>query len=238
MVTLLVVTTIVDKYRLKKTPLAALRAMLVLGVKAVKVRDSKSGLWFPQPQPARLKAETVAKWLGCSVQNVTDISCAKVVGGKVRRLTQVQAEVIANQTAANIGWLLGANPAKPVDWYGRPYTQAAFDDRQAELWRRKQDRKFAAHLCQVNFAKGVALLGAILLRAFQDGNDGVALRITDTLRGLYLESDRTGSDRNGLVGSYLAGRHKATRPDLRPTLAKWEAAFQKVLPVKKATRRR
>ena len=232
-------TTIVDKYRLKKTPLAALRAMLVLGEKAVKVRDSKSGLWFPQPQPARLKAETVAKWLGCSVQNVSDIECAKVVGGRVRRLTQVQAEVIANQTAANIGWLLGDNPALPVDWYGRPYTQAAFDDRQAELKRRKQDRKFAAHLCQVNLAKGVGILGAILLRGFQDGNDdAVALRVMESLRGLYLEVDKSGIDRNGLVGSYLAGRHKATRPDLRPSLAKWESAFEKVLPVKKATRRR
>ena len=233
-------TTIVDKYRLKKTPLAALRAMLVLGEKAVKVRDSKSGLWFPQPQPARLKVEIVAKWLGCSVQNVTDVECAKVVGGRVRRLTQVQSENIANKTAVNIGWLLSDDPTKPpVDWYNRAYSQETFNQRQAELQRRQQDRKFAAHLCQVNFAKGVAVLGAILLRAFQDGNDdGVALRVMDTLRGLYLESDKTGSDRNGLVGSFLAGRHKATRPDLRPTLAKWEAAFQKVLPVKKATRRR
>ena len=232
-------TTIVDKYRLKKTPLAALRAALTLGEKTVKVLDAKSGVWLPQAKPARLKAETVAQWLGCSVQNITDIECAKVVGGRVRRLTQVQAEVIANQTAANIGWLLGDNPALPVDWYGRPYTQAAFDDRQAELRRRKQDRKFAAHLCQVNFAKGVAVLAAILLRAFQGGTDDlVAMRVMDTLRGLYLESDKTGADRNGLVGSYLGGRHKATRPDLRPTLAKWGAAFQKVLPAKPATRRR
>lgn len=232
--------TIVDKRLKKKTPLAALRAMLTYGEKTINVRDPKSGKGVPVKQPARLTADTVAEWLGCSKQNVTDIECAKILrkktrSGGVRKLRRQlsfgQAEILSNQTAINIGYLLGDNPANPVDWYGNPYTQKIFDDRQAELRRRKQDRKFATHLAQVNLAKGTAILAATLLRAFQDGQDDlVALRVIDTLRGLYLDVDKTGVDRNGLVGSYLAGRHKITRPDLRPTLDTWEGQFRKLLP--------
>jgi hypothetical protein len=203
-------------------------------------RESKGRFFAPKPVTARLSVETVARWLGCSEANVRDIECAKVLRKKtkagrlrklVRRLTYNQAEIMANQAAINIGWLLGDNPANPFDWYGRPYTPETFKERQAELARRKQDRKFAAHLVQVNLAKGTAILAATLLRAFQDGKDDVvALRVIDTLRGLYRDVDKTGIDRNGLVGSFLAGRHKTTRPDLKPTLHAWEAHFRKMLP--------
>jgi hypothetical protein len=42
--------------------------------------------------------------------------------------------------------------------------------------------------------------------------------------------EKAGVDRNGLVGSFLAGRHKTPRPDLKPTFDTWEAHFQKLIP--------
>jgi hypothetical protein len=199
--------------------------MLTEGEKQKSVRNSKTGDFEPDFFPAPLPVGTVAKWLDCSDENVQSIESGRV------NLTREKAELFSNQTATHTGWLLGRNPANPIDWYTRPYTPTAFKERQAELKRRKNDRKFAAHLVQVNFAKATAILAAILLRAFQDGKDDiVALKVTDTLRDLYFDADKTGVDRNGLVGSFMAGRHKTTRPDLKPTLDAWEAHFQKMLP--------
>jgi hypothetical protein len=231
--------TIVDRRLKKKTPLAALRAMLT-------EEKEKTGRWSNRKQEykkkklqVRLSADTVAKWLGCSKQNVTDIECAKVLRKKLkngrvreipRRLSFSQAELFSNQTAANIGYLLGNNPANPIDWYGNPYTQAAFDQRQAELKRRKQDRAFAAHLLQINLAKGTAILAAGLLRAFQEGKDDIVpLKMIEALKSVYGDVYDDPMDANGLLRSYLAGRHKTTRPDLKPILDTWQAHFQEML---------
>jgi len=209
-----------------KTPLAVLRSMLTDGEVETSKRNTKTGDFERVRVPAPLSVERVAEWLGCSPQNVQSIESRRGT------LTLEKAELISRQTGINIGWLAGDEPTKPpVDWGQNPYTQETFNRQQAELKRRQQDRAFAAHLVQVNLAKGTAILAATLLRAFQDGNDDVAaLRVIDTLRGLYCNVDKTGTDRNGLVGSYLACRHKKNRPDLKPILDIWEAHFQNMLP--------
>ena len=208
-----------------KTPLAVLRSMLTEGEKQKSVRNSKTGDFEPDMVPAPLSVGSVAKWLDCSPENIQSVESGRV------KLTQERAELFSNQTAAHISYLLSGNPSNPIDWYNRPYTPAAFMERQAELKRRKNDRKFAAHLVQVYLAKGTAILAATLLRAFQDGKDDVVpLRLIEALKSVYFDVDKTGIDRNGLVGSFMAGRHKTTRPDLKPTLDAWEAHFQKMLP--------
>jgi hypothetical protein len=175
--------------------------------------------------PAPLTVERVAEWLNCSIGNVQGLESGRGT------LTWENALLFSNQTAANIAYLLSGNPGNPIDWYGNPYTQKIFEQQQVELKRRKQDRKFAAHLVQVNFAKATAIVAATLLRAFQDGKDDVVpLRLIEALKSVYFDVNKTGIDRNGLVGSFMAGHHKTTRPDLKPTLDAWEAHFQKILP--------
>ena len=239
MVTYLVMDTIVDKRRKKKTPLAVLRAMLTFDEKTVKRRDRKSGVWLPTKLPAPLSAGTVAEWLGCSKQNVTDIECAKVLRKKLkngqvkkekRRLSLEQAELFAKQTDADIGYLLGDNPANPIDNHGNPYRQETFDRCQARLKREKNDGEFPARMVQFKLAQGVRILASTLLRAFQDGKaDAVTSKVIKTLRGLYLDVDKTGIDRNGLFGTRPKSISTATRPDLKDTLDLYEAQFRKLL---------
>lgn len=192
-----------------KKPLAVLRAMLT---EPSARRDRKA-------PPVPLKAKTLAGWLDCSVWNVQTLETRASI-------TLASAELIANQTGINVGWLMGKDTKKPIDWYGRPFTQATFDERQAELRKRQSNPKLRLHRVNVDFAKCCAFAGAILLRAFQTGKEEVAAqRLLGTLREFYFDVDKSGVDPNHLVSAWMRGRHTVTRPDLGPTLAAWEAAI-------------
>jgi len=132
--------------KVKKTTLAVLRSMLTYGVKEKIVRFSKaeadsmekrgvkvkwaedsSYAYGPKKVAARLTAQTVADWLGCSKQNVTDIECAKVLRKKlkngrvkkfVRRLTPEQAEILQLKTGCTAAWLLGTKTTPPA-WFSQ-----------------------------------------------------------------------------------------------------------------------
>ena len=199
--------------------------MLTEGEEQKSVRNSKTGDFGKVMVLKPLSVHRVAEWLGDSPQNVQSIESGR---GK---LTRENAELISNQTAANIGWLLAGNPANPVDWYNNPYTPAAFKQRQAELTQRKNDRKLAALLTQTHFAKATAMIAAILRRAFQNGKEDIgALRLIEALRPLYSGAIETRQDPNNFVASFIACRHTIIRPDLKPILDTWEAHFQKMLP--------
>lgn len=234
--------TTTDKRLKKKTPAAVLRSLLTEEKEIEVVRWSKrlqQEVKKKKKVRVRLSADTVAGWLGCSRQNVTDIECAKVLRKKlkngqvreeIRRLRFEQAELFAKQTDADIGYLLGDNLANPIDSHGNPYRQATFDRCQARLEREKNDGEFPARMAQFKLAQGVRILAAILLRAFQDGKaDVVASKVIKTLRELYLDVDKTGIDRNGLFGTRPKSMSTATRPDLKDTLDLYEAQFRKLL---------
>ena len=210
-----------------KTPLAVLRSMLTDGTttrtKLIPKTKTLKASYQKVTVPAPLTVKSVAKWLGCSEGNVQGIECGRT------KMTRENAELIAKQTDANIGYLLGDNPANPIDSNGKPYRLETFDRRQAHLKLEKNDRVSSGHMMQWKLVQGVTNLAAILLRAFQDGTEDVVFsKVMKTLRKLYLDVDKTGIDRNGLFDSAYGSISTATRPDLKDPLDRWEAHFQKM----------
>jgi hypothetical protein len=210
------------------TPLAVLRNMLTVETSR---KDHKSRVVKAR---ARLSVKDVAGWIGLSVSSVNSLES----GGRMG-LTRANAELIMSQTAVNYGWITGGNPKAPViDWYGHPYTQETFDERQAELKRDASNPKMEAHKVTIDLAKGVAFLAATLLHAYQTGQGEVcARRMVDTLRQEFIAMSG-GMDHNGLVSKFIA-RHTITRPDLGRILGGWEEGLKTEMAAKaKITKRR
>jgi hypothetical protein len=255
-------TNVKNQLRMKTT-LAVLRSRLTLGEEEKQVRLSRadgrsredngetvkwaadsSHAYGPKKFPARLKAEAVAAWLGCSEANVRDIESRKVSrklkNGErlIRQLTEEQVAVVAYQTGVSIRWLLDNDPSKPIlNSFARPYTQKDFDQRQAEIKSGKDNFSNPLTLrdkvAQVNrLAEWFGMVTAVLLRALERGQaDIYDYKLKRALRKIYGDTwpGESPHEWNDLTMTAIYhGKITLNRPDVGPLLDAWETRFKEI----------